>query len=366
MTTMQVACVGALIVTGSAIAQPIDWESLPITRHSDFQAVNADGSPAYTGGFPMRLRGVLLSTPGQVFDNTPEFVPFGGPQTFFNFGARQQPYIQTVDPADAGGTAMFLAQSLGNHPVNQDDFFSYTDSSWLDELDRVNIDPATGHRFVAGDLVEVRARVGLHFSGKFNVNEAHDNAAENDFDVLLIEAGYGLPEPEPFQIGTVIDASGADIFDLFRVSGGEALQSTRVVLTFADVVDAGAWSPGSIVEVEADGRTLPVLLGTDAGFSSPPPASLVRIVGIFDQEASPPPIGGTNGYRLIAVNPGEVFRAADFNHDGVVDILDSVGFLDGFAGGDMNADVALSAGAPGTLDADDVTRFLDTAEQQYD
>jgi len=360
-----IACL--VLTAGSVVAQPIDWESVGLSRHADFQAVNADGSPAFDGGsFPLKLRGVLLSTPGQVFDNSPLFVPVNWPMTAFNFGATQQPYVQAVDPGDRGGTAMFLAQSLGNHPVNQDDFFSYTDQEWLDELDRVNFDPTTGHRFVAGDLVEIRARIGLHFSGKFNVNEAHDNDPANDFDVILIEAGYGLPEPTPFQIPSVKDASDADMFDATRATGGEALQSTRVKLTYASVVAPEAWAPGAIVTVEADGRTLPLVLGMNPAFADGPPAGLVRITGIFDQEASPAPFGGTNGYRLIAVEPAEVLPVGDWDTDGDVTFFDVIAFLREFDSGDLAADLALTSGSPGTLDAADVVRFIEAADAQDD
>jgi hypothetical protein len=292
-------------------SQAVDWTGLPYTTFSDLQAVNPDGSPAYAGGFPLRVQGVLLSDPGSIFDHTPDFVPVNWPQTAFQFGGTQQPYIQSVDPADPGGAAMFLAQSLGNHPANQDDFFSYTNLEWLAELDRVNFDPATGHEFRAGDLVEVRARIGLHFSGKFNINEAHDNSPANDFDVILIQAGYGLPPAQTILLSEVKGANDDDIFDPTRATGGERYQAQRVLLRQVSIVAPVVWASELQILVTDGTRTLPVLLGTHPDFDTlPAPTGNVDIVGIFDQEASVQPNGGLDGYRMIAISPGD-FRPAE-------------------------------------------------------
>lgn len=339
--TRLVAVSAGLALCAAAGAQ--DWSTVPFTDHAAFQAVNANGSPAYTGGFPLRLRGVILNTPGTVFDNAPEFVAVNWPMTAFNFGARQQVYVQATEPGDSGGTAMFLAQSLGNHPVNQDDAFSYTDQEWLDELARVNFDAATGHEFQAGDLVEVRARIGLHFSGKFNVNEAHNNDPSADFEVVLIQAGAGLPAPTSITVGDIKDASNADIFDPTRATGGEAYQSTRVVLRGVSVVDPSAWTAESTSAVVTDGtRTLPVLLGTDPAISpAAAPAGTFDVVGIMDQEASPAPVGGTNGYRLIITSTDDIWTrlCADQNGDGFVTPADFNAWILNFNLSSPDADV---------------------------
>lgn len=333
--------VTALISVAPAVA--VDWDSLPYTAFSDFQAVNPNGSPAYSDGFPLRVQGVLLSDPGSIFDNSPNFVPVNWPQTAFQFGGRQQPYVQTIDPNDFGGAAMFLAQSLGNHPANQDDLFSYTDQEWLEELARINFDPNSGHAFQAGDLVEVRARIGLHFSGKFNINEAHDNLPGNDFDVILLQAGYGLPQAQTILLSDVKNVDDVDIFDATRATGGERYQSQRVLLRDVSIIDPQNWASQQEIHVTDGVRILPVLLGTDLDFDVvPAPADNVDIVGILDQEASVQPFGGLDGYRLIATSPDDFTLAevcsSDINRDLRTDFIDFEQFI-GDLGGSGPADI---------------------------
>lgn len=331
-------CLG---LTGSSAAQ-INWSSLPVTRHSDLQSVNANGSPAYAGGFPLRVRGVLICAPGSVFSDAPSFIPVNWPSTAFAFGGRQQPYVQSVDPTDIGGTALFLAQCLGNHPVNQDDAFSYTNQDWLAEIDRLSRDEATGHVFQPGDLVEVRARVGLHFSGKFNINEAHSNNPNNNYDLVLIQSGFGLPDPDQIAIGSVKSSSNIDLFDASRQTGGERYQARRVELRNVSIIDGSDWRPQGVITVGGNGRTLRVVLGTDPGFASTmAPSGSIDVLGIFDQEATPSPNGGTNGYRLIAIRPSDFTRAcaADFDGQGGVSVQDIFTFLNAWFSGDIRADL---------------------------
>jgi hypothetical protein len=290
------------------------------------------------------MRGVLISNPGAIFDNSPNFIPVNWPQTAFQFGARQQVYFQSVDPQDRGGTAMFMAQSLGNHPANQDDFFSYTNAAWIDELLRINTDSETGHVFAAGDLVEVRARTGLHFSGKFNINEAHDNSPANDFDVILVEAGYGLPTPQPIVLADIKDSDNADIFDPTRHTGGERYQSQLVELRGVTIIDPENWGTEMQITVADGERTLPVLLGTDPAFDSDPiPVGPLDIVGVFDQEASVQPFGGLDGYRLIATSRADfsasVSCVGDLNGDLQTDAADWALFAAAFASTNVAADL---------------------------
>jgi hypothetical protein len=339
----------------------VDWDSLPCTRFGDLQAVNPNGSPAYSGGFPLRVQGVLLSDPGSIFDNSPNFIPVNWPATAFQFGGAQQPFVQSIDPNDVGGAAMFLAQSLGNHPANQDDFFSYTDQEWLAELARVNFDPNTGHEFQAGDLVEVRARIGLHFSGKFNINEAHDNSPDNDFDVILLQASYGLPEAQTILLSDVKDVDDLDIFDPTRTTGGERDQSQRVLLRQVTIVDPENWTSEEEIHVTDGLRTLPVLLGTNPDFDTlPAPAGDLDIIGIFDQEASVQPFGGLDGYRLIAISPADFMPAElctrDINGDLRTDLVDAEQLVN-----DMG-----STGGPADLDASGVVDLADFAILQVD
>jgi hypothetical protein len=326
-------CVATVMSVTTVHAFDVDWESLPYTSFDELQAVNPDGSPAYLGGFPLRVRGVLLSDPGTIFDNSPNFIPVDWPETAFQFGGIQQPYLQSADPEDVGGAAMYMAQCLGNHPINQDDEFSYTDEEWVIELERINFDPATGHEFRAGDLIEVRARIGLHFAGKFNINEAHDNIPTNDFDVILIQADYGLPAAQTILLSEIKDLEDVDIFDSTRMTGGERYQSQRVLLRQVSILDPENWAREEQILVTDGVRTLPVLLGTDPDFDTlPAPEGDVDILGIFDQEASQAPNGGLDGYRLIAVSPDDFtpadICASDVNADLRTDLADAAELID--------------------------------------
>ncbi|MDX2148890.1 MAG: hypothetical protein SFZ23_15350 [Planctomycetota bacterium] len=330
----------ALAFAPAATAQ-VNWESLPYTRHADLQAVNSNGSPAYAGGFPLRVRGVLLNAPGSVFSDAPSFIPVDWPRTAFQFGGRQQPYVQAVDLNDSGGTAMFLAQCLGNHPVNQDDAFSYTNEQWTAEVFRLTRDAATGHVFQPGDLVEVRARAGLHFSGKFNINEAHSNNPSNDYDVVLLQAGFGLPRPLSVKLSDVKSPANLDIFDPARTAGGERFQSQLVLLRNVTIAPGSDWRREGLITLTDGVRTIPAILGTSPSFdTAPAPTGTLDILGIFDQEASPSPIGGLNGYRLIALDVPSFRPAcpADFNADAQADFFDFLDFAAAFAAVDPSAD----------------------------
>ena len=55
--------------------------------------------------------------------------------------------------------------------------------------------------------MEVRGVVnGLIFGGKHNVNERHTIDPLNDFEVVILEKGYGLPQPSPLTLDLLKDA----------------------------------------------------------------------------------------------------------------------------------------------------------------
>ena len=112
----------------------------------------------------------------------------------------------------------------------------------------MSTDPESGHLFEPGDLVEVTARKSLAYGGKRNINEAHSNAPENKFDIHLLEAGYGLPEPELITLSALVlpDENGEnaqlDIFDPTRLTGAEHYQGTRVRINNLQIVNAEGWN----------------------------------------------------------------------------------------------------------------------------
>ena len=280
-----------LVTWAAAVGQEPDWGTMSLTAHQDYQAVDAAGAGTFPTNAPVKMQGVLLHAPSDMLDPTPGSNPF--------MGGQWQRFFQTVAPADFGGTAMYMGQNIGkvggNHPAG-----SYTDAEWLAELDRLNHDPQTGRPLLPGDLVEVRARApGLFFRGKTNVNEQHNKAPEMNFDIVLVQAGYGLPSPQVVALSDLKDASDQFIFDAARATGCERYQGTAVRINGVQFT-SGTWGPGqSRTIADGTGRTFPVLLGRGEGFTRyAAPAAPFDIVGILDQEDAVPGDGFKAGYRL--------------------------------------------------------------------
>lgn len=286
------------LTASSAAAEP-DWVSIALTPHAAYQAVDASGAgtfPVSTSG-PIRLRGVLLNDPANMLDPSPGAAGF--------LGGQWQVTIQATEPGDSGGTTLFMGQYvgkvMGNHPGG-----SYTNAQWSAELLRLNHDPATGRQFRAGDLVEVRARApGLFFSGKTNINEQHSIDPAADFDVHLVEAGYGLPAPEVVELAALKDRSNQSLFAPDRLSGPERYQGTLVRLNGVRFADTSGWGPGAhLAAMDNGGRSIDVLLGRGAGFSiyGPPVGETgtgrIDIIGILDQEDTNGADGWRDGYRI--------------------------------------------------------------------
>lgn len=290
----------AMALAGSARGQA--WPAIP-TPHSVFQAVKSDGSAAYAGGFPLVMRGVLLNDPASLLDATPNYLPYS-PANAWNLGGQWQIYFQSVAPGDFGGTAAWMGQNYGNLGFIADSSGSYTNTVWTSEIDRLGHDPATGRAFRAGDLIEVRARTGLSYNGEFNINEAHDIAGANDFEVILLQSDYGLPVPADLSLANVKDATNRDIFDPTRASGGERYQGTLVRIGNVHLASASGWAPlGEVTLTDGDGRTLPMLLGSNPEFGvMQPPAGEFSVIGIFDQDGA----DGQSGYRLWLADPAGI------------------------------------------------------------
>ncbi len=293
--------------TASVVAQSL--------THSSLQAVTGAGASAWAAPAapfdpPLTLRGVLLCHPDEMLDATPNFLPWDGGANQFRMGGEWQVTIQAVDPGDRGGTTCWMGQNYGNQPWLHDSLLSYTNEAWVAEILRLSFDPATMHRFQAGDLVEMTVRQSLFYGGKRNINEGHDIDPAYNFDLRLVTANYGLPAPEVITLAEVMNAGGtADnpstwlpIFDQTRATGGERYQGMRVRLNHLALVTTNGWNPtntwGNRLCTVTDGLGRFLSLRHPRYSLGPAPATPFDAIGIFNQESGSGS-QGTNGYELF-------------------------------------------------------------------
>lgn len=276
-------------------------------RHSDLQAVESDGTSAWDVQPPFYVEGVLLNNPEDMLNPAPDFVSWDGGEGMYRMGGQWQVFIQSVDPDDVGGTACWMGQNYGNLPFKRGDEFSYSDSEWEAEIARLNRDPENNHKFRKGDLVRVVANRSLFYSGKRNINEAHNKEPEADFEIHLVTADYGLPEPEVITLSDLVEVDDGnpetheDIFDQTRGTGGERYQSQLVRINGLQLVDASgwdgeAWSERRCMVTDDEGRYFPIHMPRyDVG---PVPSGSFNATGILDQESGSGS-DGTFGYLLF-------------------------------------------------------------------
>jgi len=217
-----------LVVVCAQTAVAEDWANMPYTPHSTYQSVNANGASAYSSGFPVAHARVVLANTEDWLDPTPDNQHLSA----LCDGGQAELIVRVVDPGDFGGTFCWMGPEL-RQPAFQR-------RSRL-QLYRRAVDRRVGASgFVrrrwrnsadpGGDLVEVRARMGLFYGGKMNINEAHNNTPVNDFEVVLLQANYGVPAPAALSLSDLKDASNQFIFDATRATGAEPLSGDAVEL----------------------------------------------------------------------------------------------------------------------------------------
>lgn len=327
-----------LIVVSMSDAQT-DWNNVPYLSHNAYQEVNTDGSPAYNGGFPFRMVGVVLNNAEDWLDPSPGYtagyVPYnlGGEAEFFFQAVDLDGTLWDSDPGsdfdDAGGSAVWIGQNYGNLPFKADPIFNYTDAQWTAELGRLGLFGGDGvaEPLRAGDLIEVRARGGLHYAGKYNVNEQHSLSTDLDFEIVVLERGFGLPDAEPITLSDLKLADDTFIFDPARITGGERYQSSLVELRDVWIESEVDWTADTDITVTDGICTFNIHLGLNAGFDGTElftPGESFNVRGILDQAASDGTYS-TDGYQLLVMNPGDLAAAqilGDFNKDGFVGIED--------------------------------------------
>lgn len=289
--------VAALLLAGAAVQAE---------SHLNLQAVNADGTSAWTPAFPFTLRGVLLCNPDEMLDFTPNLLPWNDGANAYRLGAEWQITFQAVGEGDRGGTTCWMGQSYGNMPWLHDTSLSYPNEAWVAEVLRLSYDPATLHPFRAGDLIEVTARQSLFYGGKRNLNEGHDIDPAYNFDLKLITANYGLPAPEVITLADVMQPGGVaedratwqPIFDATRATGGEHWQGMRVRVNDLTLVSTNGWNPasawGARLSTATDGNNRFLSLRHPRYSLGAAPTAKFDAIGIFTQEG-----GNTNGYELF-------------------------------------------------------------------
>lgn len=296
------------------LGQSQDWGTVPYVEHSGYQAVNGSGSSVYDGTFPVRFVGVVLNNTEDWLDPTAGYTATYQP---FNLGGQSEFYIQAVnldstawDPFplsafdDFGGTAVWIGQNYGNLPFLADPIDNYTDLEWAAELGRLNLYGGDGvtNPIRAGDLVEVRARGGLNFGGKMNVNEQHSKLTIKDYEIVTLVEGFGLPAATKISLSDVKDSGDDFIFDATRLTGGEHYQGSLVEIENVWITSAATWTANSSLTVTDGTRSFTVQLGRNGSFDGTElfaAGDPFNVVGIFDQNS---PSDLTGGYKLLAMS----------------------------------------------------------------
>lgn len=290
--------------------------------HASLQAVNANGASTWSGTFPFTLRGVILNNPEDMLDPTPNFLPWNDGANQFRMGAEWQLFFQATEPGDRGGTACWMGQNYGNQPWLHNSDLSYSNPAWVAEILRLEHDAETGHRFRAGDLVDITVNQSLFYGGKRNINEGHDINSQYDFHIALVTATHGLPAPEVITLADLVNvdddnpATKEDIFDATRATSGEHWQGMRVRLngltlaTDASLTNnlGSAWfgTNGWNAVAVWGSRRCTVTDGANRYFTlrhpryslGAVPATAFDAIGILNQESGSGS-QGTNGYELF-------------------------------------------------------------------
>lgn len=276
----------------TAVVLSVVAPSLKAETHWDLQAVDQDGYPVHpkVGAEPEAANLVVL-----------EGIALNNPEDMLDPAGQWQVFVQG-EGGDLGGTSVWAGAW-------------YQSSLWQDELDRLN-----DSGFREGDRIRVTG-YAMAVGGKANINERHSAAPEMDFTVELLEAGIGLPAPEPTTVAEFND------FDPTRLTGGERYQNRRIRLERVSLEGgATAWGANTtltIVDPDDSSETVPLkLCNTD--FGSRLPATWFNVVGLGNQEPqfAGPPVPGTgltDGYEVWVTRADGIEAPGDCNLDGMVD-----------------------------------------------
>ena len=295
-----------VVLCCSPAAADIDWGELSFTPIHQMQSLENPWTVPTPDGVNQayKLRGIVLNDPALMLDSAAAFSV--GPA--WNMGAQWQIYVQAVDrldnptelAGDFGGVALWMGQNYGNHTykygtdLTANAVYSYSDTEWDAEMDRLNYPNGATEALRPGDLIEIHARGAKEHNGKYNCNEEHDKSAEYDFDIFIVARDQPLPLAE-ISLENVKNINDESIVDTTRQSGGEFYQGQRVVLKNVSITNPTAWGAYGDLNVTDGVRNFAVKLGDNDSFDgTSAPSGLVDITGIFDQEGD---------YRMWALTP---------------------------------------------------------------
>ena len=309
----------SILIGSSAVFAESNW---------NLQAVNSNGggtSPYLGSSDKVVVEGYILNRPEYMLDTTPNYNTTSG-----NIGGQWQIFVQGAE-SDHAGTCIWMGQNYKNLGYIPDAFGRYTNEEWVAELDRLNHDPRTGHRFMPGDKVKVTGLTKF-YGGKTNINERHSTAVENDVIIELVELGAGLHEPQVIILDQLKDAFDNFMFDQTRTSGCEYYQARLVRVNGVHFVSDANWAPNGKLAITDGTKTFPVLLGIGPGITagSNNLSTTFDIIGILDQEDGSSP--NTAGYRIWVTN---------YDGNGTI-LADGCDLTGVFAQGDLNKDCAVN------------------------
>lgn len=296
--------VSAILV--AAICRDRTADAQTMETHTNLQSVTAAGTSAWGGSLPFLIRGVILNDPATMLD--PAYVTNAFDEGVM--GGQWQLFIQAADSGDRGGTALWLGQNYNSIGPFIPEGNHYDEDTWTQELFRLTFDTNTLTRFQPGDLVEVYANQSLFYGGKRNVNEAHRIDPANNFYMSLVQAGYGLPEPEVIVLSNLVTSGTNQIFDQTRETGGERYQGARVRIDGLQMTTnyygtngwgQTAWADRLCTVTDGEGRFFNLRMPlADLG---PVPNGWFSAVGILNQESGSGS-DGTYGYELFVQEIG--------------------------------------------------------------
>ncbi len=307
-STWAVSFLGGLFLGATAWGQS--------ETHTNLQAVNASGVSIWAGAYPFTIRGVILNDPEEMLDST--WDPDAENES--TMGAQWQLFLQTVAENDRGGTACWMGQNYNSLGGWIPEGNAYSESEWSNEMARVNYDTNSLRRFRKGDLVEVTAKKSLFYGGKVNINESHRVTTANNFAITLVQAGYGLPDPEVIRLSDLVNENDGnpgtheDIFDQTRQTGGERYQGMRVRLESIrmatnDFASTG-WGKTNWVDrlctvTDGENRFFNLRMPlTDLGTV---PVNWFSAVGVINQESGSGS-DGRYGYELFVQETGPTLK----------------------------------------------------------